>query len=243
MAVRTRSKIQKELLKQIGHRLKNLKKNTLQNLSQEGQEFDQFLQEMVENINLNETTSRRNLLRSISSSSSNSSSSSSSSSSSEDSLLSYRTDCTKCNVRSPGSVVPGTPDIHDDNAQVFPLGLSTTPVRDDDVEMPILERSASPRYKLPTPPPKVQDMETPVLEGPVSISDRPPTPYPQPIHTPSQSPRSDDDLPNIVRYSTPPASPSSSFELQLQSNEVSSTQDNTQKPYEMTLNTDLTVST
>ena len=231
VAVRTRSKIQKELMKRIGHRLRKMEVDTLHNLNQEGQEFDQFLQEMVQKININETSPRKEMLRSISCSSSSSSSSSSDDSSS-DSLLSYRTDCTRCNVRhSSESLKPETPDIHDDNTQMFPLDLSAN---------------------------SAQNMENEDVASYVTIANRPPTPWP--IYTPSQSPRSDVSLPdihdirnasppssptNVIRNTTPPGSPTSSPELPLQSNEVSSTEEvhtpNTQ--YDCaTLNTELSVS-
>ena len=128
-------------------------------------------------------------------------------------------------MHTPESVMPGTPDIHDDNAQMFPLDLSVT--------------SASTLTAAPVAPTApVQDVEMSA-----SPEYRPPTPWQSPIYTLSQSPRSEVSLPDIVRHNTPPASPSSSFELQLQSNEVSSTQDAyTQESYNVTLNTDLTVS-
>ena len=124
---------------------------------------------------------------------------------------------------------------------MFPLDLSAASAReeprDEDVEMPILERAASPRYRLPTPPREL-DLELPVLEDRASVRDRPPTPWPEPIYTPSQSPRSDIGLPdlvrnasppasptNVIRNTSPPASPTSSFELPLQTNEVSSTEE------------------
>ena len=122
------------------------------------------------------------------------------------------------------------------------MEMSITP-KDDDVEMPILERSASPRYKLPTPPREL-DLELPVLEVRASVRDRPPTPWPEPIYTPSQSPRSDISSPtNVIRNTTPPASPTSSFELQ--SNEVSSTNEGHTPDTQYNcaaLNTELTVS-